>query len=108
MTEKRKTFMEGLGETAAENLFKVLITAGTVLAGIWQDVLVPAGKQLGEILSDIGASLGRRLDWPGRGVFRGAGDCRGGSGDCPEGHSASCSRRSGCCCLRYSVRSAWC
>jgi hypothetical protein len=55
--QKRQTFLEGLGESPTELLFKTLVAAGEQLAGIWRGVLVPAGNKIVEIIESISGSL---------------------------------------------------
>jgi hypothetical protein len=55
--QKRETFIAGLGDNAAETAFKVLIAVGQQLAGIWRDVLVPAGKALLDIVKQIASNF---------------------------------------------------
>lgn len=54
---KKQAFLEGLGETPAEKAFKILIAVGQQLAGLWRDVLVPAGRQLLFIVAQIFGSM---------------------------------------------------
>jgi len=56
--QKRKTFLEGLGESPTELLFKTMIAVGRQLSGIWRDVLVPAGQRLVKIIGEISSSFG--------------------------------------------------
>jgi hypothetical protein len=55
--QKQATFVAGLGDSAAETAFKVLIAVGQQLAGIWRDVLVPAGAALLSIVGQIAANF---------------------------------------------------
>jgi hypothetical protein len=43
--EKKAAFLEGLGETPSEILFKTLLAIGQQLAGLWRDVLVPSRRR---------------------------------------------------------------
>jgi hypothetical protein len=54
---KRESFVAGLGDSAAETAFKVLIAVGQQLAGIWNDVLVPAGAALLGIVEQVAANF---------------------------------------------------
>ena len=56
--QARQAFLGDLGTTPAETAFKILIALGNQLAGIWNDVLVPAGQQLLNIISQVAGSLG--------------------------------------------------
>jgi hypothetical protein len=54
---KKAAFLEGLGESPTEILFKTLLAIGQQLAGLWRDVLVPAGRQLMNIVGQISGSF---------------------------------------------------
>jgi hypothetical protein len=54
----RVAFLENLGGSAVESAFKVLIAVGQQLAGIWTDVLVPAGKQVMGVVQQLAGSFG--------------------------------------------------
>jgi hypothetical protein len=55
---KKPEFLETLGTGPAQTAFKILIALGNQLAGIWRDVLAPAGQQLMQAISFISAALG--------------------------------------------------
>lgn len=50
---KGKLFVEGLGTTAIETAFKIVVAVSEQLAGLWRDVLVPAGQRLIEIFKQV-------------------------------------------------------
>jgi hypothetical protein len=54
---QRGAFLRGLGDTGAEQLFKIYIALGEQLAGLWRDVLVPAGEALLEIFGGISSNF---------------------------------------------------
>ena len=55
--QKRATFAAAPEDSAAETAFKVLIAVGQQLAGIWRDVLVPAGAALLGIVEQVAANF---------------------------------------------------
>jgi hypothetical protein len=50
-------FLENLASGPAETAFKVLVALGNQLAGIWRDVLVPAGEMIAGIIGQIADNL---------------------------------------------------
>jgi hypothetical protein len=55
--QKQATFASAPEDSAIQTTFKVLIAVGQQLAGIWRDVLVPAGAALLGIVEQIAASF---------------------------------------------------
>jgi hypothetical protein len=55
--QKRSTFAAAPEDSAAETAFKVMIAVGQQLAGIWNDVLVPAGAALLNIVEQIAGNF---------------------------------------------------
>jgi uncharacterized protein Yka (UPF0111/DUF47 family) len=55
--ESKKGFLAGLADTPAATLFKFLIDVGNQLAGLWNDLLVPAGEALVGIVKQIAANF---------------------------------------------------
>jgi len=55
--EKKAAFLEDLGESPAETLFKTLIAISTQLGNIWRNVLVPAGNALMNVFKQMAASI---------------------------------------------------
>ena len=53
----KELFIRGLGDSAAETAFKVLVAVSQQLAGIWTDVLVPAGEQLTAIVDEVAGNF---------------------------------------------------
>lgn len=53
----KKAFLQGLGDSPAENLFKTLIAAGNQLAALWNDVLVPAGRSVVDLIAGLAGGL---------------------------------------------------
>lgn len=55
--QKAETFLKGLGDSPAEIAFTTMIRLGNQLAGIWKNVLVPAGKALSTIVGQIAGNF---------------------------------------------------
>lgn len=53
----RKVRLGDVGEGAAATAFKILVAISEQLAGIWRDVLVPAGEKLMDIVKGIAGSF---------------------------------------------------
>lgn len=53
----KEDFLAGLGDSPAEQVFRVLIAVGQQLAGIWRDILVPAGQTLVKIFKEMFGSF---------------------------------------------------
>jgi hypothetical protein len=54
---RRAAFLENIGDTPVTTAFKILAAISEQLAGIWRDVLVPAGKKLMEVVENIASSF---------------------------------------------------
>jgi predicted transcriptional regulator len=53
----RVAFLENIGDTPVTTAFKILAAISEQLAGIWRDVLVPAGAKLMDMVRNIASSF---------------------------------------------------